>query len=681
MATELLMTPCLPPTTGRRVGATLGFALLIWIAAFMTPALFGQARGPVLRVTPDPQDFDTTMCGTTKCATVTFRNVGDTLLRVYSIDGATAPFSSQFTAPFDLAPGAARTFPVCYSAGSTSRRDSQRVAYRADTRVSLSIGMLFDVSGSMLQAIGTGDATTRITAAHNAGRSFIDNILTTADIRDEAAVVQFAATSDYAVRQTWTGDRDLLRAAVPNAAPGTHTCLYDAIGRTVGYVAPRQNRRVLIVLTDGGDACNQAGATVPTAIAAAQAAGVRVFTIGIGSANAGILTQIATATGGQYFTATSMSDLVGVYRTIATLLGKNIDGSFELRGRTVSPRMSIDPLELAFDSTRVGESRCLPVIIRNTGDAPLSIAGVDDVSTPFELGALPTAPILPGGSASVEVCFRPDRLRLLSATATFRHNACAQDPVALGLEGIGYDSLTLALRGTFTARPGSVVEIPVILEETLPTTYDVRSLVLTVAYDKTVLHPADGFIVQPGTISATMPVATHSSVYGRTEASTRIVLEGGELAGSAGSTVARLAFLVLHGSALSTEVRITGAMLEDGNPRAGWIDSALVVADSLCYQGDRLVDASARYGGIFKSVLLRRDGAAGSASYSIATPAITRMGLHDALGREVLRVVDEWTDAGEHSTPIDVSSLTNGTYYLRIQSGTESDVRAITVMK
>ena len=681
MATALLTTPCLPPMTARRAAATGAIALVLWLAALLTPALFAQAQGPILRVAPSPLDFDTTRCGTTKCRSVTFSNAGDTTLRVYSIDAATAPFSSQFATPFELAPGASRTFPVCYTASSGGAGDVQRIAYRADTRVSLSIGMLFDVSGSMFSPIGSGDATTRIAAAHSAGRSFIDNILTTADIRDEAAVFQFAATGDFAVRQSWSSDRDLLRAAVPNTAPGGYTCLYSAIAQTIGHVAPRANRKVLIVLTDGADACNQPGSTAQTAIAAAQAAGVRVFTIGIGTAQAAVLTQIATATGGQYFTATSMSDLVGVYRTIATLLSQNIDGSFDLRGRSVSPRMVIEPAALVFDSTRVGERRCLPLVIRNTGDAPLTVTGIDGLSADFELSTLPGAPIAPGGSFATEVCFRPERLRVLTADATLRHDACAQDPVRLSLAGVGYDSLTLAIRGSFTARPGSVVEIPVVLLEPLPAGYDVRSLTLTVAYDKTVLHPADDFIVRDGTLSGTMPDATYTSAYGAIEASTRIALDGGVLSGPAGSTVARLAFQVLHGAAISSEVRITDAMLADGNPRAGWIDSALVVADSLCYQADRLVDASARYGGIFKSVLARRDGSAGLARYSIATAAATRMTLHDALGRELMRIVDEWIEPGEHTAAIDMSALANGAYYLRIESGAASDLRMITVTK
>jgi hypothetical protein len=682
MATDLLTTPCLPATTGRRAALMIALTLLLWIAAFLTPALFAQARGPVLRVSPDPYDFDTTMCGTTKCGTITFSNVGDTTLRVSSIDAPTAPFQGQFTTPFALEPGASRSFPVCYAPASAGSRDTQIVRFRADTRVSLSIGMLFDVSGSMLSAIGSGDATTRISAAHSAGQSFVDNILTTADIHDEAAIFQFAANSDFSVRQNWTGDRTLLRNAVPSAAPGSYTCLYRAIAQTIGYVATRSNRKVLIVLTDGADACDVSGSTVPTAIAAAQTAGVRVFTIGIGSANAAVLAQIATSTRGQYFTATSMSDLVGVYRTIATLLSQDIDGSFALRGRSVSPFMTIEPASLSFDSTRVGASRCLPIVIRNSGDAPLIVAGVDGIDAPFAITSLPVAPILPGDSATAEICFTPARLRVMSAVASFRHNSCRQGPVELPLEGIGYDSLTLSLRGTFTARPGSIIEIPVRLLQPLPAVYDVRSMEFTVAYNKTVLYPADRFIVSDSSASAAMANATSGSAYGPNEASTRIALDGGLLETSgADGVIVRLAFQVLHGNAISSDVRITGARFADGNPRAGWTDSAVVVADSLCYQADRLIDASARYGRIFKSILARPDGSAATATYAIAEPSATRLTLHDALGREVLAIVDEWLDAGSYSAQIDLSALPNGAYYLRIESGRESDTRMITVMK
>lgn len=677
-----LMTSCHPPTTGRRVAAIIAIVTLFWIAAFLAPALFAQARGPILRITPDPYLFDTTMCGTTKCGALTFSNIGDTALRVYSVDVPAAPFSGTIPTPFDLAPGASRAFEVCYTPRGTDGRDADRVDYRADTRVSMSIGMLFDVSGSMLERMGPSDPTTRIASSYSAGRSFVDNLLTTAHVQDEAAVFQFAATGDYAVRQTWTSDRDALRAAVPNTAPGSYTCLYNAIAQTVGHVAPRANRKVLIVLTDGADACNLAGSTPQTAIAAAQAADVRVFTIGIGGASGAILEQIATATGGRYFTATSMSDLVGVYRTIATLLGQNIDGSFRLDGRAVSPFMVVEPIALAFDSTRVGATRCLPVTIRNIGDAPLVVSALDGISMPFSVGSLPTTPILPGSSATAEICFTPDRLRVLSGSAAFRHNSCGQGPIPLPLAGIGYDSVTLSIGGTHTARPGSVIEIPVILSESLPAIYDVRALELTVAYDKTVLHPAPDFIVAEGTLSATLPFGSSSSAYGATEASTRLAMSGALLSSEdPGGTLVRLAFTVLHGSAIATDVRITGAVMADGNPRVGWVDSARVVADSLCYQADRLIDASARYGSIFKTVLARRDGSAGSAHYTLAAAARTRIALHDALGRELAVVVDEWLGAGDHSSPIDLSTLPNGTYFLRATSGRESDVRAITVAK
>lgn len=681
MATDP-MTPCLPPLSGRRAAMLVALMTLLWLAAFMTPMLFAQARGPILVVTPSPNDFDTTMCGTTKCASLTFSNAGDTTLRVYSVNQIDAPFSGTIPTPFELAPGAARSFPVCYAPTTRGSVDRRTITYRADTRVSLSIGMLFDVSGSMTARMSPSDPTTRIAAAHSAGRSFVDNILTTPDIRDEAAVYQFAAAADYAVRQNWTSDRNALRNAVPAAAPGAGTCLYGGIAQSSAHIAPRDNRKVLIVLTDGAEACNGSGATPQTAIAAAQAAGVRVFTIGIGAANGAVLTQIANATGGRYFTATSASDLAGVYRTIATLLSQDIEGSFELRGRSVSPFMVIDPIIVAFDSTRVGSTSCLPVVVRNTGDAPLTITGVDDIAAPFTLTSLPGAPILPGDSVTLEVCFTPDRLRVLSGAATFRHNACGQDPVALPIRGIGYDTLTLAIRGTYTARPGSIIEIPVVLEQPLPAVYDVESLTLTVAYDKTVLYPSDRFITTEGTMSASMPSTTHSSVYGASEASTRVELAGDLLSSAeAGGTVVRLAFMVLHGSSLTTDVRITGALFADGNPRTGWIDTARVVADSLCYQADRLIDASGRYGRIFMKVMARRDGASGSAEYVIADGVRTVLTLHDALGREVLRPVDDWRDAGTHTAELDMSSLPNGTYYLRISAGRESDVRVITVAK
>ncbi len=100
------------------------------------------------------------------------------------------------------------------------------------------------------------------------------------------------------------------------------TALYDSI-----ILAARQLRsnplpgRVIIVLTDGADTSSQRGG-LPAAIAAAREANAAVYTIGIEGKGftATPLENLASSTGGQYYGASSASDLGSVYGTIAETL-------------------------------------------------------------------------------------------------------------------------------------------------------------------------------------------------------------------------------------------------------------------------------------------------------------------------------------------------------------------------
>jgi tight adherence protein B len=101
------------------------------------------------------------------------------------------------------------------------------------------------------------------------------------------------------------------------------TALYDAIAQAARQLQGNPlPGRVIIVLTDGAD--NASIGTISTAIAAARQANAAVYAIGIEGAGftADPLVQLADATGGQYFGASSSSDLARVYAAIAAALKK-----------------------------------------------------------------------------------------------------------------------------------------------------------------------------------------------------------------------------------------------------------------------------------------------------------------------------------------------------------------------
>ncbi len=118
---------------------------------------------------------------------------------------------------------------------------------------------------------------------------------------------------------------------------GRETAIGDAVGLAVKRLRERpQDQRVLVLLTDG---VNTAGELDPSkAIELAAANHVRVYAIGIGAdrmrvdslfgsrtvnpsadLDEAMLTQMAKATGGQYFRARDSADLARVYRAIDQL--------------------------------------------------------------------------------------------------------------------------------------------------------------------------------------------------------------------------------------------------------------------------------------------------------------------------------------------------------------------------
>lgn len=117
---------------------------------------------------------------------------------------------------------------------------------------------------------------------------------------------------------------------------GRETAIGDAIVLGVKHLAalPAQ-ARVMVLLTDG---VNTAGSVMPLEAARlAKAAGVRIYTIGVGSAGEAlnifglqlptpasgldvqVLTEVADATGGRFFRASDVDELAAAYHTIDAL--------------------------------------------------------------------------------------------------------------------------------------------------------------------------------------------------------------------------------------------------------------------------------------------------------------------------------------------------------------------------
>ena len=155
---------------------------------------------------------------------------------------------------------------------------------------------------------------------------------------DELGLILFGSRAFLVTPLTY--DLSAVRAQLDGAVvglAGTETAIGDAIAVAVKRLAALpQQARVLVLLTDG---VNNAGNIEPRdAARAAAAAGVRIYTIGIGATrmqvpgffsnqivnpsadlDAGMLKNIAEETGGRFFRATDSGELADAYRAVDAL--------------------------------------------------------------------------------------------------------------------------------------------------------------------------------------------------------------------------------------------------------------------------------------------------------------------------------------------------------------------------
>jgi Ca-activated chloride channel family protein len=219
---------------------------------------------------------------------------------------------------------------------------------QAQQRTGRALMLAVDLSGSMrtgdMQL--AGQPVSRFGAVEAIAGDFISR-----RSGDEMGLILFGSQAFLVTPLTY--DLSAVRAQLQGAAvglAGTETAIGDAIAVAVKRLsALPQAARVLVLLTDG---VNNAGSITPREAArAAKAAGVRIYTIGIGATqmsvpgffgnelvnpsadlDAGMLTSIATQTGGRFFRATDSHQLADAYRAIDAL------EPMQQHGPTLRPR-------------------------------------------------------------------------------------------------------------------------------------------------------------------------------------------------------------------------------------------------------------------------------------------------------------------------------------------------------
>jgi Ca-activated chloride channel homolog len=164
--------------------------------------------------------------------------------------------------------------------------------YSQDTPIS--VGLIFDVSGSMGQAIDMSQVA-------------VQEFMRTSNSEDEFFLISFANRPKM-LKDFTRNDMDVTEQML-YAKTGGRTAMLDAIYLGLSKMKNAQHpRRALIVISDGGD--NSSRYTPNELLRAAREADVQIYTIGIGGADydMGFLRKLTENTGGRMYEGYGWAD-------------------------------------------------------------------------------------------------------------------------------------------------------------------------------------------------------------------------------------------------------------------------------------------------------------------------------------------------------------------------------------
>ena len=193
---------------------------------------------------------------------------------------------------------------------------TQEVAHFSGEDAPLSVGLVFDESGSMGYKLRTSQAA-------------LAQFLKTMTADDEAFLVEFRDTARLSVG--FTAHTEEVQNALKMVQPGGLTALLDAINLGLrGMKKAKNSRKAIVIISDGGD--NHSHYTATEIESLVREADVQIYAMGVFEPSLPfpltpeevdgprLLSEIATQTGGRAFAAALTSDLPSVAARIAVEL-------------------------------------------------------------------------------------------------------------------------------------------------------------------------------------------------------------------------------------------------------------------------------------------------------------------------------------------------------------------------
>ncbi len=189
----------------------------------------------------------------------------------------------------------------------------QNIAHFSGEDAPLSIGLVFDESGSMDYKLRTSQAA-------------VVQFLKTLNADDEAFLVEFSDSAKLSVG--FTAHPGEIEEALKKAQPGGLTAMLDAIDMALREMKKAKNsRKAIVIVSDGGD--NHSRYTAAEIESLVREADVQIYAMGVFEPNLSfgltpeevsgpkLLSEIAAQTGGRAFSPAIAGDLPSVAARIA----------------------------------------------------------------------------------------------------------------------------------------------------------------------------------------------------------------------------------------------------------------------------------------------------------------------------------------------------------------------------
>jgi Ca-activated chloride channel family protein len=229
----------------------------------------------------------------------------------------------------------------------------QTIANLSGEDAPLSVGLLFDTSGSM---------TDKVRTARRAASQF----LRTMNGQDEAFLIEFGDQASLTV--PFTSQLEEIQSKLASASAGGLTALFDGAQMALKEMQKAKNpRKAILIISDGGD--NNSRYSAREIESLVREADVQVYAMGVFQpsilpslskeevSGPRLLSQLAEQTGGRAFTATDPNDLPSVAARIAIELrnqyvlgyrpkNQNKDGKYRRVELKVTPPAGIPNLKV-----------------------------------------------------------------------------------------------------------------------------------------------------------------------------------------------------------------------------------------------------------------------------------------------------------------------------------------------